>query len=141
MILNEISPFGMQLVHLIYKTFEVDPGKKLLTVLLLFSVPVSSAFYLHQENVSAVLAVLLSFSVFFSTLVTSIIVYRISPFHPLAKYPGPLLAKISRLQGTRMMAKGKNHLYYKQLHAQYGPIIRVGMYSVFLRQHLAQKKL
>ena len=34
---------------------------------------------------------------YFATLLGSIAAYRISPFHPLARYPGPFIAKLSKL--------------------------------------------
>lgn len=120
-------------MHGIYKKFEIEPGRKLPTSLLLFGVPSIATYLLSFSYGSFTKAFLLSFGVFFSTLITSIISYRVSPFHPLAKYPGPLLAKITKIQGMRMMATGKNHLYYKELHAQYGPYVRVGTYFVLIR--------
>jgi hypothetical protein len=38
-----------------------------------------------------------TFATYFVTLTGSIAVYRVSPFHPLAKYPGPFIAKLSKL--------------------------------------------
>ena len=35
--------------------------------------------------------------VYFAALLVSIAAYRISPFHPLARYPGPFVAKLSKL--------------------------------------------
>jgi hypothetical protein len=41
------------------------------------------------------------------TLIASITAYRLSPFHPLAGYPGPRLARISRFWAVRT---GPDHL-------------------------------
>ncbi|KAJ6468383.1 cytochrome P450 [Mycena sanguinolenta] len=71
-------------------------------------------------------AVALTFSVYFSSLVISTTVYRISPLHPLAKYPGPLLCKASKLWFTAIAMKGKQHLYYLELHQRYGDVVRIG---------------
>ena len=38
-----------------------------------------------------------TFFTYFATLLGSIAAYRISPFHPLARYPGPFIAKLSKL--------------------------------------------
>ena len=35
---------------------------------------------------------------YFATLIGSIVVYRVSPFHPLAEYPGLFITKISKLR-------------------------------------------
>ncbi|KAH0838343.1 high nitrogen upregulated cytochrome P450 monooxygenase 2 [Lanmaoa asiatica] len=56
----------------------------------------------------------------------SILVYRLSPFHPLAKYPGPIMCKISQLWAVVIYSRGKAHQYRKLLHDQYGPIVRIG---------------
>ena len=46
-------------------------------------------------------------------------------FSPLAKFPGPRLSAISRLPFVNAHIKGKLHDYFCDLHAQYGPIVRV----------------
>ena len=38
-----------------------------------------------------------TYAIFYTTLISSVVFYRLSPFHPLAKYPGPVLAKVSNL--------------------------------------------
>lgn len=63
---------------------------------------------------------------YFATLCTSVAVYRLSPFHPLSKYPGPALAKISKWYIAYFIAKGERHLLLKGLHARYGPWLRIG---------------
>ncbi|TFK24880.1 high nitrogen upregulated cytochrome P450 monooxygenase 2 [Coprinopsis marcescibilis] len=54
------------------------------------------------------------------------ILYRISPLHPLAGYPGPLLWRITKFAPAWYGAKGKHHLQLKKLHERYGPIVRIG---------------
>jgi hypothetical protein len=63
---------------------------------------------------------------YWSTLFASICVYRLSPFHPLAKFPGPFLARLSRLHQLAINSKGLDHLHYIDLHARYGDIVRTG---------------
>ncbi|KAF6743654.1 cytochrome P450 [Ephemerocybe angulata] len=52
--------------------------------------------------------------------------YRLSSLHPLSRYPGPFLCKISKLWIIWLAYRGKLHLYYKSLHDIYGPIVRIG---------------
>ena len=53
------------------------------------------------------------------------IIYNISPLHPLAKYPGPLLWRASRLPASWHHAKGTLYQQVSAFHAQYGPTIRL----------------
>ncbi|KAL1676329.1 cytochrome P450 [Schizophyllum commune] len=65
--------------------------------------------------------------VFFSTLLTSITAYRLSPWHPLAHFPGPYGAAISKWWLVRcILLKGGRHLELQRCHQQYGPWLRVG---------------
>jgi hypothetical protein len=66
------------------------------------------------------------FSLFWSTLATSILVYRVSPWHPLAKYPGPLLCKLTKFYLAYLCLDGKQYLYYDELHRKYGDVVRIG---------------
>jgi hypothetical protein len=65
-------------------------------------------------------------SIYHVALLCFTVIYRISPFHPLAGYPGPLLAKISKFWLLYIVSTGKVQLYYRSLHEQYGDVVRVG---------------
>jgi hypothetical protein len=67
-----------------------------------------------------------SFAIYWTFLVVSTTSYRLSPFHPLAKYPGPVLARISRLWAAKQSSSGKQHLTNDELHKRYGDVIRTG---------------
>lgn len=114
------------MTHAIYKRYEPKPGQFLATFFLLGIMPSISVPFV-ATHFSLIAAIAVSFSIFYSTLISSIILYRISPFHPLYKYPGPFLAKISKFWNVWVMASGKNHVCYKNLHAKYGPYVRIGM--------------
>ncbi|KAK7691792.1 hypothetical protein QCA50_005195 [Cerrena zonata] len=55
-----------------------------------------------------------------------VILYRLSPLHPLAEYPGPLLNKVTQLAPMWTVYTGRQHLVNHALHAKYGPIVRIG---------------
>ncbi|KAF9465622.1 cytochrome P450, partial [Collybia nuda] len=76
---------------------------------------------------------------FLTSLATSITVYRLSPWHPLANYPGPTLAKISKWWMVYWVGKGKRHLLLQSLHAQYGPWLRIGPNEISINQSAAIK--
>ncbi|KAF8904734.1 cytochrome P450 [Gymnopilus junonius] len=71
-------------------------------------------------------AYLLGSAIFLTTLLTSISLYRLSPFHPLSRYPGPWQCRLTKLWGTYIAWNGKPQVYYKKLHDQYGAIVRIG---------------
>jgi hypothetical protein len=97
---------------------------------LLFFPPVSIAFGLHTE-------LLKTFTIYILTLTFSVIAYRLSPFHPLAKYPGPLLARISRFWWFYAALTGKHHLLAQKLHEKYGDVVRTGPNHLFIRDATA----
>jgi hypothetical protein len=53
-----------------------------------------------------------------------VVVYRLY-FHPLAKYPGPILNRISPIPSIISLLKGRIALDVKLWHDKYGPVIRV----------------
>lgn len=74
----------------------------------------------------------LAFSVFHASLLASILAYRLSPWHPLARYPGPTLAKVTKFWGAFNLSGGKYHQTLKALHDKHGPYVRVGQCSLLL---------
>lgn len=79
---------------------------------------------------------------FFATFLyfTGLVVYRIF-FHPLAKYPGPLLAKITDLYSTYHAWKGDRHLEFWRTHEKYGEIVRFGPNSLSFNSNVALKEI
>ena len=55
--------------------------------------------------------------------VLSICIYRVK-FHPLSKYPGPLLAKITNARGAYYGLIGDHHLDVTECHRRYGKFVR-----------------
>lgn len=72
--------------------------------------------------------------------VLGLIVYRIY-FHPLAKYPGPLLAKISDLYSTYHALRGDRHLEFWRCHEKYGNVVRFGPNSLSFNSNTALKDI
>jgi hypothetical protein len=52
---------------------------------------------------------------------TAVVIYRIF-FHPLAKYPGPLLAKVTDAYQLYHAYMGNRHLEFYRMHEKYGKI-------------------
>ncbi|KAI5120968.1 hypothetical protein M0805_006640 [Coniferiporia weirii] len=113
--------------HAFYNRFEPNPSKRpFTTFLLLIASPSLVTTFLYPYFSSPFITLCISFSLFYAILLSSIVLYRISPFHPLSRYPGPFLAKITKFWGMWKMYDGKNHIHHKKLHEKYGPCVRVG---------------
>ncbi|KAL0060254.1 hypothetical protein AAF712_012964 [Marasmius tenuissimus] len=113
------------------------------TVCLLLLEPAIPLFALNRflsVDIS-VLSIMLAYFTFFSSLATSIVVYRISSFHPLAKVPGPMIFKITKFWRMYICWQGKQHIVLKELHDRYGPIVRSGPNDVSVIDHDSIKKV
>lgn len=120
-----------KITHVYYKRHEPDPGRNpIATFFFLVSLPSISAFVFHGFNADLPLdvALLSSFACFYASLLLSVSIYRLAPWHPLAQYPGPIPARLTKLWGLWVTAKGKNHIYTKKLHEKYGPCVRIGTF-------------
>ena len=137
-------------MHRFFQKFEPQSPGVCAFLLLIIPLVVSGVFV---QGASSVLGPLFrTYAVFYTSLVLSVISYRLSPFHPLAKYPGPVLAKVSKLwfvsTDERMIKRlvpmihrfkahlgwqGKQHIHYRNLHKKYGDVVRVGTSGFTLR--------
>lgn len=61
-------------------------------------------------------------------LFASIVVYR-TLLHKLHNFPGPVLARVSKLWHVAHCLNSKNHVLMEKLHRQYGDFVRTGMRS------------
>lgn len=114
------------MVHLVYNKYEVHPADFIPTFFLLVATPGLTSVSLLPHFSSPVLAYLVGFATFYTGLLTSIAIYRISPWHPLARYPGPILAKISKLWTAYNVWTGNQHRVVADLHRRYGDFVRTG---------------
>ncbi|KAI8990697.1 high nitrogen upregulated cytochrome P450 monooxygenase 2 [Trametes punicea] len=118
------SVAGSALVaHWVFKRYE--PQHVVAHAFLILGVPaVLSALLL--AHLPAIKAFLVSFLTYWLTLGCSITAYRLSPWHPLARYPGPVLHRLSKVYLAWISRSGRRHIYTHSLHRQYGDIVRVG---------------
>ncbi|RPD82303.1 high nitrogen upregulated cytochrome P450 monooxygenase 2 [Lentinus tigrinus ALCF2SS1-7] len=111
------------IVHLIFKRSE--PHRVAVHALLLLAIPAFlSVLLLDRMPVTKALSV--SFLTFWTALISSVTLYRLSPWHPLARYPGPVFLRLSKVFMAWISRGGKRHLYTQELHRRYGDIVRVG---------------
>ncbi|KAF2261474.1 cytochrome P450 [Lojkania enalia] len=69
-----------------------------------------------------------------------VITYRLT-LHPLAHYPGPLLARITDIHLAYSAYKGTRHLEYQRCHELYGPVVRIGPNTLSFNSATALKTI
>ncbi|KAG6877406.1 hypothetical protein C0993_007743 [Termitomyces sp. T159_Od127] len=119
------------LTHLIFKRTETHNPVHLIGLLL--GTPTLLTFLVARHSTSILSDAFITFATFWTTLSASIVLYRLSPFHPLAKYPGPLLCRVSKMYMALLSLGGKQHAYHLRLHEQYGDVVRVGPNELSIR--------
>ncbi|KAA1467191.1 high nitrogen upregulated cytochrome P450 monooxygenase 2 [Dentipellis sp. KUC8613] len=79
-------------------------------------------------------AALISYASYWTLFLILPAAYRLSPFHPLAQYPGPVLAKLTQWWAVYHATRsGQIHLVYQRLHERYGDYVRVGPNELSIR--------
>ncbi|TBU40615.1 cytochrome P450 [Dichomitus squalens] len=66
-------------------------------------------------------------------LILSTLIYRLSPVHPLCKFPGPLWRRISMIGPAYSATNGRIPQDVRSLHDQYGDIVRTGPNELHIR--------
>ncbi|KAI0682151.1 high nitrogen upregulated cytochrome P450 monooxygenase 2 [Cerioporus squamosus] len=70
---------------------------------------------------------------FWTGLLASVIVYRISPFHPLWHYAGPFWCRTTKLWHAALATTGRQPTYLQRLHEKYGDVVRIGPNDLSIR--------
>lgn len=109
--------------HAVFKHWE--PTNYAVVSLLLIVVPSYLASSAVQYD-GYVRGIFLTFVTYYVTLLASIALYRLSPFHPLWRYPGPIPCKLTKWWMLRQHRSGTSHLYVRNLHRRYGNVVRIG---------------
>ncbi|CCM05245.1 uncharacterized protein FIBRA_07455 [Fibroporia radiculosa] len=112
------------LSYLVFK--KLEPTDMVSLVALLGIIPAIPVSILYPPLDSMLLAVVVSYAIYYGVLTASIVTYRLSPMHPLAKYPGPLACKVSKLWLVYVASGGRQYSYFYKVHKKYGPIVRIG---------------
>ncbi|TCD66053.1 hypothetical protein EIP91_001861 [Steccherinum ochraceum] len=118
-----IAGFAL-ITHAVFNRFE--PLNPFIVVPLLLLLPLTmSLLFLHHFTL--LYAATLAFMIFHSTLLCSIGTYRLSPFHPLAHYSGPVLNKLSSWWLYKITTGGKRYEFIQRLHRHYkSHVVRIG---------------
>ncbi|KAH9888087.1 high nitrogen upregulated cytochrome P450 monooxygenase 2 [Cubamyces lactineus] len=111
------------LTHQLFKRFETY---SIPTHILLLLLPPLLGYSLLKHTMPTFQAALVSVATIFGTMFLSIAAYRLSPFHPLARYPGPLGCRLTKFWMAILSLSGRQHIYIQELHKQYGDVVRIG---------------
>ncbi|KAI0081603.1 high nitrogen upregulated cytochrome P450 monooxygenase 2 [Panus rudis PR-1116 ss-1] len=120
--------------YYVFKRWE--PENTTLVIFLLGLVPIALAKLLVQHD-GTLLATPFALAIYYATIFTAMVLYRLSPIHPLAKYPGPTLCKVSIFYPMLLALKGKRHLWIQSLHERYGDVVRIGPNELSIRDSSA----
>ncbi|CAL1701534.1 unnamed protein product [Somion occarium] len=110
---------------------------------LLLEVALGGVIYAYQRSVqgatagSALLFAISMIAYQYLSLALITVLWRISPFHPLAKFPGPIINKITSLKLAYIVWTGKRHLVIYGLHQKYGKVVRTGPNTLSFNSHAA----
>lgn len=112
--------------HIVLNRYE--PTKKTFyraaTILLLEPLCICIFHYVFGRSLSLP-TIAIAYISFYTALITSVVLYRLSPFHPLAHVPGPASMKISKFYSLYVWWKGDRHLRMERMHEKYGPVVRI----------------
>ncbi|KAI0641322.1 high nitrogen upregulated cytochrome P450 monooxygenase 2 [Trametes meyenii] len=97
------------------------------------AVPSGIGVALLSPTVPVLRAICLSTSIYTTALIISTLVYRASPSHPLARYPGPVWCKLSKFRMAWVSLSGRQHTYIRSLHEKYGDVVRTGPNELSIR--------
>ncbi|KAI0267695.1 high nitrogen upregulated cytochrome P450 monooxygenase 2 [Gloeopeniophorella convolvens] len=101
--------------------------------ILLVLVPSSIAYAFAFSPLSGFHVVTATFAFYYGLILLCATAYRLSAWHPLAQYPGPYLARLSKVWLAIIAAGGKQHIHFRKLHERYGDIVRVGPNELSIR--------
>ena len=99
--------------------------------ILLLHISFGSVFYFMQLylsegcNSSAITATFVTMFAYLAGLFSSIVVYRVL-FHRLRTFPGPFLARVTKLYHASQIRRSDNYLFLERLRLQYGDFVRTG---------------
>ena len=122
---------AFQLVHQIFRRFETFNLS--FHAFLLLVPPIIAPHYISSPGWigwPTVSELVFCYAVYLGTLTTSVVFYRLSPFHPLYRFPGPVWCRMSMIWHAVRTSDGKQMVYLRSLHDTYGDIVRIGEFSV-----------
>ncbi|ETW79538.1 cytochrome P450 monooxygenase 1 [Heterobasidion irregulare TC 32-1] len=112
------------IAHVVFNRLE--PRGAAVIGILILGIPATLSIALRASFTSLLSSAAFTLSNYLLSLISSLCIYRLSPFHPLARFPGPVLFKLSRIPAWILARSGVQHHYYLALHQRFGPYVRTG---------------
>ncbi|KIK41727.1 hypothetical protein CY34DRAFT_24266 [Suillus luteus UH-Slu-Lm8-n1] len=119
------------LCHYVFKRHEPTNPLSHLGLLVVVPAILTTLFLPNASTFTRAFACV--YLLYYSTILLSVITYRLSPWHPLARYPGPILCRVSKFWLAWVSRDGKQHIYYSRLHQTYGDVVRIGPNELSIR--------
>ena len=85
------------------------------------------SLYVQQDYWASLSGPLVIISSYAVGLFSSIIAYRLSPWHRLANFPGPRMARVSKFWHAWQCRDARNHELMLRMRREYGDFVRIGM--------------
>lgn len=121
----------MQTSHLVFKRYEPTVFGCLYGGLFTSIAVVAGLGYFANYSVLAAISMLVQCQlVYLTSLAACIILYRLSPLHPLAEYPGPVMARITSGYWAKVTSDMTPRIKLVELHQKYGDWVRIGAVSI-----------
>lgn len=114
------------ILHQIYRLKEPEISSLSITAIALFPLVSTLVRFIVLGQYGGLTVILRDHGICYASWAVSVIIYRLSPLHPLSEFPGPWILRISKLGGVWICSQGRQHEVFRRLHTRYGPIIRVG---------------
>ncbi|EJF61644.1 cytochrome P450 [Dichomitus squalens LYAD-421 SS1] len=113
-------------VHQVFR--KIDTYSTLFHAIFLLCPPVLITSFVTDATSSSIYqrTLVSCYGVFYLALALSIVAYRLSPSHPLARYPGPFWYRTSSFCHAFLSVSGQRNTYLKALHERYGDVVRTG---------------
>ena len=117
-------------VYFIFKRFE--PVYIHQHFWLLVAPPALLALTVLADHHAPLRAAALAYTAHWATVAGATLLYRASPWHPLARHPGPCRYRLSKVALAWATRDGSQYRHVAALHDRYGDIVRIGA-SAFAR--------
>ncbi|KAH6914654.1 cytochrome P450 [Coprinopsis sp. MPI-PUGE-AT-0042] len=136
------TPASALVLHLYFRKHEPSPMRVLATVLGHFGVLTAARARVDGSVSNAAFGASTTTLALVFWLCVSIMAYRLSPWHPLARFPGPALARVSKwFMVHRILVKGGRHTILRELHERHGPYVRIGPNEVSVNSAAATRQV